>query len=172
MTEKQNAFLKMAVPAAQAAQRRWGVPASVTIAQAILESSNVLGWGQSELAREANNYFGIKAAHGAAPECYMELPTHEYVNNQLEPIDAQFARYPDIAESFDAHAKLLAVARRYRPAMAVAHDPASFALQLQRCGYSTSPTYAASLTKLMRLYDLEQYDVPPEDPAAAQEVAA
>ena len=171
MTENQNAFLKMVVPPAQAAMRKWGVPASVTISQAILESSNKLGWGQSELAREANNYFGIKAVHNASPESYIELPTHEVLHNHIQLIDAEFARYPDLAGSFDAHARLLATAQRYKPAMAATHTAVAFALQLERCGYSTSPTYAASLWQLMRLYDLEQYDAPPQDPAAAQVAA-
>jgi len=110
--------------------RKWGVPASVTISQAILESSNKLGWGQSELAREANNYFGIKAVHNASPESYIELPTHEVLHNHIQLIDAEFARYPDLAGSFDAHARLLATAQRYKPAMAATHNAVAFALQL------------------------------------------
>jgi flagellum-specific peptidoglycan hydrolase FlgJ len=43
---------------------------------------------------------------------------------------------------------------------------------LQKCGYSTNPSYAVILAKLIHDYDLTQYDVPPEDPAKAQEVAA
>jgi flagellum-specific peptidoglycan hydrolase FlgJ len=163
----QNAFLKMVIPAAQAAQRKWGIPASVTIAQSILESSNQLGWGQSQLAREANNYFGIKAEHLAKPGTYVEFPTKEYVHGKIQVEEADFARYEDVNGSFEAHAKLLAVAQRYRPAMAVAKDPEAFARQLQLCDYSTNPTYASGLTHLISLYDLTQYDVPP-DPTATQ----
>jgi flagellum-specific peptidoglycan hydrolase FlgJ len=157
MNAQQNTFLRLVVPPAQAAQRKWGVPASVTIAQAILESSNQLGWGQSQLAREANNY--------------IELPTHEYIHGVCELVEADFARYQDAGESFDAHARLLATASRYAPAMAVRSDPASFAGKLQSCGYSTSPTYASMLTKLISIYDLTQYDIQPED-GPAKEVAA
>lgn len=167
MNAQQNEFLKMAVPLAQAAQRKYGVPASVTIAQAILESSNDLGWGQSQLAREANNFFGIKAAHLSAPDSYVTFSTHEFVHGSLESVQAEFARYDTPAESFDAHARLLAFAPRYKPAMAKRDDPAAFALALQQCGYSTNPRYASGLLALVRAYDLEQYDVPPEDPAAA-----
>jgi flagellum-specific peptidoglycan hydrolase FlgJ len=164
----QNAFLKLVVPPAQAAQRKWGIPASVTIAQSIQESSNELGWGQSQLARAYNNYFGIKAEHLAKPGTYVELPTKEYVHGKIQVEEADFARYEDVNGSFEAHAKLLAIAQRYRPAMAATNDPEAFARQLQRCGYSTNPTYASGLSHLMSLYDLKQYDVPPE-PAAAQE---
>jgi flagellum-specific peptidoglycan hydrolase FlgJ len=172
MNALQNAFLTMAVPAAQAAQRRWSVPASVTIAQAILESSNAAGWGQSELTRTANNLFGVKAHHLTDPSSYVELPTHEVLNNHLDLVEARFERYETPAESFEDHAKLLAMARRYRPAMAVRGDVQSFCEQLERCGYSTNPQYAETLEKLIRIYDLTQYDVPPDDPAKAQEVAA
>ncbi len=172
MNAQQNAFLKLAVPAAQAAQRRYDVPASVTIAQAILESSNTLGWGQSQLAKEANNFFGIKATHTASPETYIELPTHEYLNNHIELIEAKFARYENPEDSFEAHARLLAIAHRYMPAMTACHDPELFAIKLQVCGYSTNPSYGVILNKLIKDYDLSQYDVPPSDPARAQEVAA
>jgi flagellum-specific peptidoglycan hydrolase FlgJ len=165
---QQNAFLKMAVPLAQAAQKKWGVPASVTITQAILESSNAAGWGQSQLAREANNFFGIKAEHLNDPETYIELPTTEFVHGEVEHIEAGFERYIDPQDSFDDHARLLATAKRYAPAMAERADSDTFACRLQTCGYSTSPTYAKQLIAIMRLYDLTQFDIPPEDPAAAQ----
>lgn len=172
MNALQNEFMKMAVPLAQSAQKRWGVPASVTIAQAILESSDERGWGQSDLARECNNFFGIKAGHGAAPDTYKVFSTHEYVHGQLETVPAEFVRYEDPAGSFDAHARLLAIAPRYRAAMAVCHDPAAFAAQLQACGYSTNPKYAQGLMAIVRDYDLTQYDIPPSPPAQAQEIAA
>jgi flagellum-specific peptidoglycan hydrolase FlgJ len=156
VTSQQNAFLRLAVPAAQAAQRRYDVPASVTIAQAILESSNALGWGQSQLAKEH----------------YIELPTREYLQNHIELIEAKFARYENPEDSFEAHARLLAIAHRYMPAMAACHDPELFAIKLQVCGYSTNPSYGVTLNKLIKDYDLTQYDVPPSDPARAQEVAA
>ena len=172
MNALQTAFLRLAVPAAQAAQRKYDVPTSVTVAQAILESSNALGWGQSQLAKEANNFFGIKATDLKDPEHYIELPTHEYIHNHLDLVEAKFARYEDPAESFDAHARLLAIAHRYMPAMACCHDPEGFCIRLQQCGYSTSPSYGVTLAKLINDYDLIQYDVPPSDPAQSAEVAA
>lgn len=132
-----------------------GVPASVTVAQAILES----GWGCSGLSEQANNYFGIKAEHIDDPETYCEFPTAEYVNGQRVTIDAKFEKYPTVTDCFEDHAALLSQAKRYAPAMAVKNNAAQFAQQLQACGYSTSPTYAASLTALINEFDLEQYDV-------------
>jgi len=168
MNAEQNAFLTMAVPAAQASQAATGVPASVTIAQAILES----GWGRSSLARTAFNYFGIKAAHFAAPNHYIELPTHEVVHGVTVTEEARFARFADVTEGFKAHGLLLAQSARYAPAMDVRHDAAQFAAALQKCGYSTNPNYGALLSKLIHDYDLAQYDAPPEDcPAKAQAAA-
>jgi flagellum-specific peptidoglycan hydrolase FlgJ len=169
MNALQNDFLKSVVPAAQAAQRKWSVPASVTIAQAILES----GWGQSALARKAYNFFGIKAVAHATPDGYVEFPTSEFVDGRRLSEMAHFARYTSPAEGFLSHAVLLATTMRYKPAMAVADAPYKFCVQLQKCGYSTNPAYAEELWTLIERYDLTQFDIKPDGPAAvAQEVAA
>jgi flagellar protein FlgJ len=146
----------------------WHVPASITLAQAILESA----WGQSKLARECNNYFGVKAAHDAAPNTYQDFLTTEFACGHRTSETAAFAKYADVAVSFAAHARLLAGAPRYQPAMAAASNPEQFAQRLQACGYSTNPQYASDLMQLVRLYDLTQYDVEPEPPAKANELAA
>lgn len=168
MNASESEFFKNTVPAAQAAMRKWHVPASITLAQAVLES----GWGKSALAHQANNFFGIKAAAVAGPSAYAEFPTTEFVDGRRTAEMARFARYTSPAASFEAHAILLSMAARYKPAMAVCHDPAQFAAELQHCGYSTNPNYAEMLMQIVREFDLTQYDVPPEDPAQAQEVAA
>ncbi len=167
--EQQFAFLKNVVTAALASQAKWGVPASVTIAQAIDESE----WGQSDLARQCNNFFGIKTAH-LHGEPYQRFPTHEYINGMLKTVMADFRKYPSPIESFDDHGRLLATHVRYQPAMAVVDDPAAFALQLQACGYCTNKNYPGDLMRLVKQFDLTQYDsTPPRPPAnAAKEVAA
>lgn len=167
MNAAQNAYFKLAVPAAQAAQKKWGVPASVTIAQGALES----GWALSALARKANNFFGIKAVAHANPDGYMEFTTAEFIDGRRITEMAKFARYATPEASFDAHAVLLSTTMRYKPAMAVAHDPAQFCTALQKCGYSTNPRYAAELLELIQQYDLTQYDLKPDGPAAAQAAA-
>lgn len=154
MTQHEQEFLTATVPGAQACQKATGVPASVTLAQAILES----GWGGSELAQKANNYFGIKSGAHAKPDEYMEFPTIEYVDGHREPEMAAFAAYKSAAGSFIAHGLLLSQSKRYTPAMEVKNDPAKFCDELQHCGYSTSPVYAEQLQKLIREFDLTQYD--------------
>jgi flagellum-specific peptidoglycan hydrolase FlgJ len=150
----QLARLTAVVPAAQAAQAATKVPSSVTLAQWAVEST----WGVSPLATEANNYFGIKAEHLNDPNTYEEFATHEYVNGVYTPEMAAFEKYPDAAASFADHARLLSTAPRYAPAMAVASDPQKFAAELQTCGYSTSPTYGATLWQIITQYKLTQYD--------------
>jgi flagellum-specific peptidoglycan hydrolase FlgJ len=167
-TEDQLARLHSVVPAAQAAQKKYGVPASVTLAQWIFESS----WGTSKLSTTANNFFGIKARQTQIPTSYVEFPTAEYENGERIIVDALFEKYPSEAAGFDAHAALLATAPRYRYAMLHTASPEEFAACLQTAGYSTNPQYAHSLVQAMCDYNLFQFDPWPDGPAKAQEVAA
>jgi flagellum-specific peptidoglycan hydrolase FlgJ len=165
---EQLAALKAVVAAAQGARRKYGVPASVTLAQWIFESS----WGTSKLSIAAKNFFGIKARQAAIPASYVEFPTTEYENGERVVVEALFEKYPDEAASFEAHARLLANAGRYHFAMLHTASPNDFAACLQTAGYSTNPHYAAELEEAMRDYDLCQYDVLPDGPAKVQEKAA
>ena len=103
-----------------AAQRKYGVPASVTIAQAINES----GWGQSTLATRDHNLFGIK---GAGPAGSDPLATQEYQNGQLVTSTSSFRVYNSTAESIDDHGNLLATSGFYRKSMADRLNPNAFA---------------------------------------------
>jgi flagellum-specific peptidoglycan hydrolase FlgJ len=159
-TRNQQAFLSLVAPGAVAAQQRYGVPASVTIAQAIEESA----WGQSSLAAKYHNLFGIKGTGSAGS---VTLPTREYENGSWVTIDAQFAVYRNDAESIAGHAELLATSGYYARAMADRAYPDAFANNLTGV-YATDPDYGANLIALMKLYHLYQYDTAPAaTPAAA-----
>ena len=162
MNATEMLFLRSVAPAAMATMKATGIPASVTIAQAILES----GWGNTRLAVMAHNYFGIKAAADAAPDAYMRFPTWEYDLGKRVMVDADFAKYPSVEECFAAHARLLATAPRYALCMAAKDDAAKFCEQLQACGYSTSPHYASQLMELIQEFDLTQYDAEPASATA------
>ncbi len=149
-TRAQQAFIAEVAPGAVAAQRKYGVPAAVTIAQAIDES----GWGRSELAVKDNNLFGIK---GTGPAGSHLLPAREYENGQWITITAPFRVYRDVAESIDDHGRLLATSPQYSQAMAVRDDPNAFAAALTGT-YATDPHYGATLINLMRQYDLYRFD--------------
>jgi flagellum-specific peptidoglycan hydrolase FlgJ len=152
-TRNQQAFISLVAPGAVAAQQRFGVPAAVTIAQAIEESA----WGQSSLAARHHNLFGIK---GAGPAGTVTLPTQEYENGSWITIDAQFAVYHNDAESIAGHAELLATSGYYARAMADRAYPDAFANDLTGV-YATDPDYGANLIALMKLYNLYQYDTAP-----------
>ncbi|HEY2277042.1 MAG TPA: glucosaminidase domain-containing protein [Streptosporangiaceae bacterium] len=146
----QRAFINQIAPGAIAAQQTYGVPAAVTIAQAIDES----GWGQSALASQDYNLFGIK---GTGPAGSVALPTQEVYNGQTVNITADFRVYHDVAESIDDHGKLLAQSGSYSAAMASKQSPNSFANALTGV-YATDPGYGSSLINLMRQYNLYRYD--------------
>jgi flagellum-specific peptidoglycan hydrolase FlgJ len=147
----QQAFISEVAPGAVATQRRYGIPAAVTIAQAIDES----GWGQSVLARQDKNLFGIK---GTGPAGSDSLPTEEYENGQWVATTAQFRVYHNFAESISDHGELLATSGYYTQAMAERNDPNSFAESLTGV-YATNPEYGTDLIQLMQQYDLYRYDV-------------
>lgn len=163
-SELQLVWLKCMVVAAQLSQRKYGVPASVTLAQAILES----GWGSSQLARRCNNFFGVKALPGQA---YEQFTTREVVTGRSVNELARFAKYPSAIESFEAHGRLLAT--QYKGAMKYREEPLMFCVALSQGGYATDPEYAPMLHALINQFDLEQYDMGPEPdgPGSAKEAA-
>ena len=151
-TKAQQAFINQIASGAIAAQQRFGVPASVTIAQAIDESA----WGTSQLAANDYNLFGIK---GSGPAGSVTLPTQEFENGQWVTIDAQFRVYHNVAESISDHAELLATSGYYTHAMADRAAPDAFANDLTGV-YATDPEYGSNLIALMRLYNLYRFDSP------------
>jgi flagellum-specific peptidoglycan hydrolase FlgJ len=149
-TAAQQAFISLVAPGAIAAQQRYGIPAAVTIAQAIDES----GWGQSVLATADHNLFGIK---GAGPAGRDVLPTQEHENGVWVTRTAPFRVYHNVAESIEDHSRLLATSAAYQHAMANRHLPDTFASALTGV-YATAPDYGSNLIALMRLYNLYRYD--------------
>jgi flagellum-specific peptidoglycan hydrolase FlgJ len=149
-TKNQQAFISLVAPGAVAAQQRYGVPAAVTIAQAIEESA----WGQSGLAAQYHNLFGIK---GTGPAGSVSLPTSEFQGGQWVTVHAPFRVYHNDAESIADHAELLATSGYYTRAMADRGVPDAFANDLTGV-YATDPDYGANLIALMKLYNLYQYD--------------
>jgi hypothetical protein len=154
-TGQQQAFLDLAAQAARQAAALFGVPASVTVAQAILESS----WGQSTLAVEANNYFGVKAMGSLGDNGVVWMATSEFDDSgQLYETMSAFKAYTSLADSMVDHDVLLTTAPRYTAAMRSAGDPRQFAALIAQAGYSTDPAYADKLIALMDRYNLYQLD--------------
>jgi flagellum-specific peptidoglycan hydrolase FlgJ len=149
-TAAQQAFINEVVPGALAAQRQYGIPAAVTIAQAIDESA----WGQSQLATQDHNLFGIK---GTGPAGSVVRPTQEYQNGQQVSVNAPFRVYSSVAQSIGDHTLLLATGSSYKQAMADRRSPDAFANDLTGI-YATEPSYGSSLIRIMRQYNLYRYD--------------
>lgn len=137
------------IEAAQAAEAETGIPASVTLAQFILES----GWG-AHIPANSNNAFGVKAVAG---QPYVSEPTHEYVGGRLIPTTANFAVYPTLADAFIEHDYLLATSSYYANARACLPNVDDFCNALTGV-YSTSPAYGSTLIELIDEHNLTQYD--------------
>ena len=151
---KPEEFIASMVEAAQDSQRQDKVPASVTIAQAIVESE----WGRSGLSRDAHNYFGIKAGSGSGPAGVVSMNTREVYDGQDVVIKDGFKAYHNAYESVMDHGRILAKNSRYAAAFKTS-DPVEFARRVHAGGYATDPEYCTKLEKVMDSYNLYQYDL-------------
>ncbi len=132
---------------AVAEMERYGIPASIKLAQAILES----GSGNSELARVSNNHFGIKCASG-----WQGQRTYHRDDN---PNDC-FRVYDDPTQSFRDHSEFLLRPRYAKLFELDKNDYRGWARGLKDAGYATNPRYAELLIDLIERYSLDQYDRP------------
>jgi uncharacterized protein YraI len=151
------AFLARVAGPAQSSARAWGVPASVTIAQAILES----GWGRSPLTAQDHNYFGMKCFGDPGPLALgcSTYGTRECDAKRCWSIRDSFRAYRSPADSFSDHGRALAKLPIYATAMRFTATPDRFATEIHKAGYATSPTYAKKLIGIMRDFNLYRYDV-------------
>ena len=130
------------------------VPKAVA-AQAALESR----WGESELAREANNLFGVKAGSSWSGPV-LELPTWEVVDGQRVQTVARFRRYEGFEEAVLDYVRILGRLSWYRDAVEAARygDPFGFLYGLEaragEPGWATDPDYARKIIAIMREYGL------------------
>jgi LysM repeat protein len=153
-TRSRAQFIAAAAVSAQQSQRATGVPASVTIAQAILESN----WGDSLLARSANNFFGIKAHSNPSGQAVYWMEAWEVVDGEDVVRYEPFRAYASPEASFADHGRFFRQNSRYWKALAVADDPRAFAQAIADAGYATDPAYGGKLIRLMDQFDLYQYD--------------
>jgi flagellum-specific peptidoglycan hydrolase FlgJ len=150
----QDLFILSIGEAAIVSHENTGVPASVTIAQAILESY----WGSSRLSKEANNYFGIKAQTKQGTAGSVTFQVWEVIGGRNVMQNQAFRAYNAIADSFTDHGRFFIENGRYAAAMAARKDPRQFAREIARAGYATDPAYASKLIALMDRYDLYRFD--------------
>jgi len=126
--------------------KKYAVPASITLAQGILES----GGGKSKLASESNNHFGIK--------CGSAWKGEKVYHTDDRPNEC-FRKYRRVSDSYEDHSVFLARQRRYADLFTLKiTDYEGWAKGLQRCGYATSPKYASALIRIIEIYELYQFD--------------
>ena len=122
------------------------IPASITLAQGILESGN----GQSKLAKQGNNHFGIK--------CHSDWKGKRMHQDDDAPNEC-FRVYDNAEDSYRDHSKFLKNGTRYKSLFELSiTDYKGWAKGLKKAGYATLPTYATVLINLIETYDLQQYD--------------
>ena len=141
-----EAYIETYKDIAMREMREHKIPASITLAQGLLES----GAGNSALAREAKNHFGIK--------CHKGWEGDTYIMDDDEKNEC-FRKYANVEESFVDHSLFLATRNRYAALFDLdITDYEGWAKGLKAAGYATNPKYAQLLIDRIRLYDLTKYD--------------
>ena len=144
----QVAFIKTYAPAAIEQQRKYGIPASVTLAQMALESR----WGTSRLAVLDNNYFGIKASSRWLSD---GRPFNTYDDDRK---DEKFCVFSDALESMEYHSAVL-MGERYRRCRSFAPDDwQNWLVGIKETGYATSNIYVQECSKIIMSHHLQRYD--------------
>ncbi len=124
------------------------IPASITLAQGILES----GAGTSELAINANNHFGIKCGSSWSGETFLK---------DDDTVKECFRKYPSIDDCYNDHSLFLTSNKRYESLFENSSDDyISWAKGLQDAGYATNPEYSKILVRIIEEYELYSYDKP------------
>ncbi len=124
-------------------EKLYGIPAPITLAQGILES----GAGQSKLAQNANNHFGIKALGAWSGDIYLAWDD--------EPQKSKFRTYSSAEASYTDHSRLIKDNQRYQSLFNISiYDYRGWANGLQKAGYATSKKYAKALIGYIDAYEL------------------
>ena len=135
---------------ALASELNWGIPYDISLGQAILESNA----GESYLATEANNYFGIKCGQ---KKCRHEktcvlIETKEEVNGEMITKKARFRRYESAAEGFDEHGRFLNGNRYSKIHKYDKTEYVNWAIAIKTAGYATDSKYPNKLIKVIEKY--------------------
>ena len=126
--------------------KKYHIPASITLAQGLLES----GAGQSTLARKSNNHFGIKCGSDWRGKT---------VSHDDDARGECFRAYKHPKDSYEDHSKFLAGRSRYASLFKLKiTDYKGWARGLKKAGYATNPRYADQLIGIIELYELHKYD--------------
>lgn len=154
MNTEQKNFIKKVGALASADMKKSGVLASLTVAQAILESA----WGKSELATGGNALFGIKATKSWKGKVYCKDTKECYDGVNLVTVNnATFRAYDSWEESVADHSAFLKANKRYKEVIGET-DYKKACEAIKAAGYATDPDYVEKLVKLIEDYELTEFD--------------
>lgn len=143
---RQGAYVKRFAQVARSEMKRYGIPASITLAQGLIESNA----GDSRLSRENNNHFGMK--------CFSKTCSKNHCSNFTDDSHKDFFRkYTNAWESFRAHSLMLQ-GKRYRHLKKEGNDYKKWSHGLKKAGYATDPRYAEKLIHIIKELKLDQFD--------------
>ena len=146
---KNQSYADQYAEAAMEQMKRYGIPASVTLAQGMLESSN----GESELSRLGNNHFGIKATASWLKN------GGEYLVYTDDKPNEKFCKYSSVADSYEHHSKFLANNQRYAKCFQLSPDDyKGWTKGIAKAGYASGMGYAAHLQDIIERNGLQKYD--------------
>ena len=146
---KNQSYANQYAEAAMEQMKRYGIPASVTLAQGMLESSN----GESELSRLGNNHFGIKATASWLKN------GGEYLVYTDDKPNEKFCKYGSVADSYEHHSRFLANNQRYAQCFKLSPDDyKGWTKGIAKAGYASGMGYAAHLQDIIERNGLQKYD--------------
>ncbi len=146
---KNQEYVEQYAEYAMEQMRRYGIPASVTLAQGICESAS----GQSELSRKGNNHFGIKATSG-----WVQNGGKYLVYTDDRP-NEKFCQYASVGDSYEHHSQFLKGNKRYSSLFKLSPDDyRGWTNGLQNSGYASNKKYASSLQSIIEKNNLQKYD--------------
>ena len=149
MSKAQLQYVERYAEAAMDQMKRYGIPASVILAQGIIESAS----GASELSRKGNNHFGIKATSAWLEE------GGRYLVYDDDKADEKFCAYDSVADSYEHHSRFLVENRRYASLFNLSPDDyEGWAEGLQKAHYASSASYADTIKAVIRNNGLDRYD--------------
>lgn len=142
--------------AAMQEMQRVGIPASVTLAQGILESD----YGQSDLAVNAHNHFGIKCGRDWLGDKFCAYSNEwDPKTQRMVPCLSCFRKYTHPYQCFRDHSEFLLAKERYAGLFRLSRqDYRGWAQGLQQAGYATDPQYANKLISVIERYNLFMFD--------------
>lgn len=144
MASSRQEYISLYSEQAKMQMRRYGIPASVILAQGIIESAN----GKSTLSNEANNHFGVKGSFNG-----------NYVLANDDKPNEHFKKYDNVGQSYEDHSKVLMADRYQKYTRNLAHDDyRGWAEAIKKGGYATDPKYVNTICSVIESNHLQELD--------------